>query len=98
MPLTGKQRSHLRSVAHHLKPLLHVGKEGVTDALAHTVEEAFNSRELMKLKVLDTAPEEPAAIADAIVARLPGAHVVQVIGRTVVVYRPHPEKPQLKLP
>lgn len=96
--LTGKQRSHLRSLAHHLKPLLHVGKEGVTEASARSVEEALNGRELLKVKVLDTAPDDPRSSADDLAGRIAGAHVVQVIGRTIVLYRQDPEKPKIKLP
>jgi RNA-binding protein len=96
--LTTKQRAHLRSLAHHLKPVLHVGKEGATASLARTVEEAFNTRELLKLKVLDTAPESARDTAAALVEQIDGAHLVQVIGRTVVVYRRHPDKPAIKLP
>ena len=30
--MNAKQRAHLRSLAHHLKPILQMGKEGMTDA------------------------------------------------------------------
>lgn len=96
--LTSKQRAHLRSLAHHLKPIVHVGSDGVTDALLKTVEEAFNTRELLKVKVLEGAPQDPRETADRIVAALEGAHVPQTIGRTVVLYRPHPEDPEIVLP
>jgi RNA-binding protein len=96
--LTTKQRAHLKALAHPLKPILHLGKEGVTDAAARTVEEAFNTRELLKIKILDTAPESARDTGAALAARVPGGHLVQVIGRTVVLYRPHPEKPTIKLP
>jgi RNA-binding protein len=48
--------------------------------------------------VQEAAPMSAAATADALAARIPGAHHVQTIGRTVVLYRPHPEKPEIKLP
>ena len=54
--LSTKQRAHLKGLAHALKPILHLGKEGVTDGVASVVADAFNTRELMKVKVLDTAP------------------------------------------
>ena len=49
MSLTSKQRAHLRSLAHHLKPLLHLGKEGLTESTYGAVESAFNTRELLKV-------------------------------------------------
>jgi len=75
-----------------------VGSDGVTDALLKTVEEAFNTRELLKVKVLEGAPQSPRETADRIVAALEGVHVPQTIGRTVVLYRPHPEEPEILLP
>jgi RNA-binding protein len=96
--LTAKQRSHLRSLAHSLKPVLHVGKEGITDAAVSAVLDAFNSRELLKVKVQESAPMTAAATGEAMAARIPAAHHVQTIGRTIVLYRPHPEKPEIRLP
>ena len=96
--LTSKQRDHLRSLANRLKPLIQVGNEGVTAALLKTVMEAFNTRELLKVKVLDSAPDDPRATADAIVAALDGVGVAQTIGRTIVLYRPFEEDPEIRLP
>ncbi len=97
-PLTSKQRAHLRSLANHLKPLLHVGQDGVTDSVIESVAQAFNTRELFKMRVLDTAPEDPRTTADQIAARVAGVEVPQTIGRTVVLYRPDPDDPEIKLP
>jgi RNA-binding protein len=96
--LTSKQRAHLRSLAHHLKPIVQVGNEGVTRPLLKTVEEAFNTRELLKVKVLEGAPDGPRETADLFVAALEGVHVAQTIGRTIVLYRPDPEEPEIVLP
>jgi RNA-binding protein len=96
--LTSKQRAHLRSLANHLKPILQVGTEGVSDAFLGSLREAFRTRELLKAKVLEAAPEGARETADAIVERLPGVHVAQTIGRTIVLYRRHPEKPEIQLP
>lgn len=96
--LTPKQRSHLRSLAHHLKPILHVGKEGASPSSLRTIEDAFNTRELLKLKVLDTAPGSAKETAAEIASSIERVHLVQVIGRTVVLYREHPEKPEIRLP
>jgi RNA-binding protein len=70
----------------------------VSDAFLRSLEEAFHTRELLKVKVQDGAPEGARATAQEIVARLPNAHVAQTIGRTLVLYRRHPEKPEIRLP
>lgn len=96
--LTSKQRAHLRSLAHHLDPVVRVGAEGLTEAVLRSVEEAFNTRELLKIKVLEAAPASARSTADEIVRRLDGVHVSQTIGRTVVLYRPFPDGPEIRLP
>ena len=98
MDLSTKQRAHLRALAHPLKPLLHVGKEGVTGEAVRALAEALSTRELLKVRVLETAPEPPRESAHALAAGVPDAHVVQVVGRTAVLYRPHPERPEIRLP
>lgn len=96
--LTSKQRAHLRALAHHLKPIVHIGADGLTEASLTSIREAFNTRELMKVKVLENAPMRARDTADEIVARLDDVHVAQTIGRTVVLYRRHPDKPEIRLP
>jgi RNA-binding protein len=96
--LNPRQRQYLKGLAHSLKPVLHIGKEGVTEYVLGSIEAALNSRELLKLKVLDGAPEGADESGQKIASTLEGVELVQVIGKTVVLYRPHPEKPKIKLP
>ena len=96
--LTSKQRAFLRRLAHKLKPVVHVGSDGVTRALLASVQDALKTRELLKVKVLDTAPKKARASADQIAAGLEGVRIPQTIGRTIVLYRRHPENPEIKLP
>lgn len=88
--LGSRERARLRALAHHLKPVLHVGKEGVTEAAVGAVQEAFNTRELLKVKVQEAAPVTARDAGALFAERIPGAHHVQTIGRTVVLYRPGP--------
>jgi RNA-binding protein len=88
----------LKSLAHHLKPILHVGKEGVSEATLSQIEAAFNTRELLKVKVQESAPDTADESGAMISGRVAGVHLVQVIGRTIVLYRRHPQKPEIELP
>jgi RNA-binding protein len=97
-PLTPRQRAHLRSLAHPLKPLLQIGREGVTAAVGGTVEDAFRTRELLKVKILEAAPSSARELGEELAATVPGVQLVQVIGRTIVLFRPHPETPEIRLP
>jgi RNA-binding protein len=96
--LTPKQRAHLRSAAHHLKPIFQVGKEGITDSAVRAVEDAFNTRELLKVKVQEAAPLTARDAGTELSGRVDGVQHVQTIGRTIVLYREHPEKPEIRLP
>ena len=98
MALTPKQRAHLKSLAHHLKPVAYVGKDGVTDQAVQSVEEALHNRELIKVKVLEAAPLHVREAGPEIASRIENAELVQTIGRIAVLYRAHPEKPEIKLP
>ena len=98
MALTPKQRAHLRSLAHHVKPIIYVGREGLTEATERSLVEGLAHRELIKLKVQESAPLTARDAADLLPARIPGVEHVQTIGRTVVLYRRHPDRPEIELP
>lgn len=98
MALNPKQRAHLRSLAHHLKPIQQIGKEGLTEAVVRTIQDALNTRELLKVKVQEAAPLSARDAGAELAQRIEQAEHVQTIGRTVVLYRRHPDKPEIKLP
>jgi RNA-binding protein len=75
-----------------------VGGDGVTPTFLAALEDAFNTRELLKVKVLEGAPQDARSAADEIARSLPGVQVPQVIGRMIVLYRPSPEDPRIRLP
>lgn len=81
-----------------MKPILQIGKGGLTPAAVEAVRDALAARELIKVKVLDAAPESARATGEALAAELGDAHLVEVIGRTAVLYRRHPETPRIELP
>jgi RNA-binding protein len=97
MPLTGAAARKLRALAHPLKPVVHVGKHGVTDELVKQVEAALLAHELIKVKVLS---ESPASRHDAGVeiAGRTRAELAQVLGGMLILYKPHPKKPKIPVP
>ena len=90
--LTGKQRKHLRGLAHGLEPLVHVGGSGVTDAVLHAVDGALLAHELIKVRLHE--PDDKRADAEALAVGT-GAALCGLIGHVVILYRPHPEKPKI---
>lgn len=97
MALTGKQVRYLRGLGHHLSAVVQVGHGGITDGVVKAVDQALLDHELIKIKVSDTAPEDRRE-AVRILAQRTGSEEVQVLGRTLLLYRPHPEDPKIKLP
>ena len=90
--LTSKQRARLKSIAASTETILQIGKGGVGEQLVKQVDDALTARELVKLRALETAPEEPGELAQAL-AEATGSQVVQVIGRRMVLYRRNAKKP-----
>ena len=97
LELTSKQRAHLRGLAHALRPTAHIGKEGITPASVHALRQTFDTHELVKVRVLEAAPQNAKQTAHALAAEIDGAAVVQVVGRNATLYRPDPDAPQIRL-
>ena len=95
--MTSKQRAYLRSLSNKLEPILHAGKGGISDAMIRQADDALTARELIKGKVLETAPASARDIAEEIAAKV-NAQVVQVVGRTFVLFRQKEKDSQIKLP
>ena len=90
MSLSSKERASLRSEAHHLAALVHVGHNGITPAIQQTLDDALRSRELVKIQFTKSADVD-LKVAAGDLATAAAADVVQVIGRTVTLYRENPE-------
>lgn len=90
---SSRLRKALRAAGHHLSPVVQVGKEGPTPAVAQALDAQLLAHELIKVKVGSESPEGRFEVA-AWLAGLPGAQVAQLLGRTVLLYRKHPQKPR----
>ena len=95
--MTGKQKRYLRALAHPLKPVVNLGKQGFSQETRREIEVQLLDRELIKLKVLDSCPFTKKECADEL-SRAKSLEVVQVIGKTLVLYCPHPDEPEIELP
>jgi RNA-binding protein len=80
-----------------MKPIVHLGKGGIDDGLVAAVDQALTDHELVKIKIGENAEVDRHAVADDLAART-NSELAQVIGNIVLLYRPHPEVPTIKLP
>ena len=90
MTLSSKERAELRAEAHHLTPTVHVGHQGLTDALAMALDDALRTRELVKVALAKTTDVSAKDASHQLAERL-GADVEQTSGRTCTLYRENPE-------
>lgn len=97
LPLTGKQKSYLRSLAHPLKPVVQIGHQGLTAGVATALDAALERHELIKIKVSSECETDAAELGPEI-EKATQSRVAQVIGRTLVVYRRRQQEPKIVLP
>jgi RNA-binding protein len=87
--LTSSQRKRLRGLAHGYRPVVQVGKGGLTDPVVASIDEALTARELIKVQIF-TARDERREITSAIERRL-ACQCVGSIGRMAIFFRRHPD-------
>ena len=92
--INSKQRSKLRSLAHHIKPSVYIGKSGLTDGVYASISESLDSQELIKVKFNENKDLKKKLISDS--ESILSASVVGSIGNTVIIYRPNEELNQRK--
>jgi len=97
MTLSGKQTRHLRSLGHHLEPVVQLGKNGFTASAKDAVNAALETHELVKVRVGTECPDEPKALAERLGPEL-SAEVAQRLGRTILLYRRRARNPKIQLP
>jgi len=95
--MTGKDRRHLRALAHRLSPVVIVGQRGLSDAVVRQVDGALTDHELIKVRLGSECPVGRDEIAGGLADRT-GAEVAGTVGRVVILFRPHPERPRIVLP
>jgi len=93
--LSGKERKYLKKLAHHLNPVVLIGKNGVTDEVIVKTDEAILSHELIKIRYIGHKSEKKQLSMD--IATQTGSELVGMIGHIAILYRQHPEKEKQKI-
>lgn len=95
VPLSPTQRRALKARAHHLEPVVLIGDGGLTPAVLREIDVHLTSHELIKVRVHGDERDARLAMIDEITGGL-NAHLVQHIGKTLVMYRPKPPEKAVK--
>ncbi len=89
--LSGKQKKYLKALAHPLNATVQIGKEGITEGVLTAINQELDLKELIKIKIgknSSTAKEQGATE----LATATSSHLVQLIGKTIILYRENPER------
>ena len=92
--LNGRQRKALRALAHSIDPVVQVGQGGISPGITRAIDAALLAHELIKVRLHQ--PEDKKAAAQEL-ADTAGAALCGLVGHTVILYRPHPEEPRIRL-
>ena len=93
--LTGKEKQFLRGLAHSLKPIVQIGKNGLTTQVMGQIDEVLDKHELIKVKLVDFK-DEKREFASEIEKQLK-CHICGIIGNTMIIYRQHKDAAKRKI-
>lgn len=94
MELKGYQRSYLTKEAHEIKPVVMIGRNGMSDQVIKAVNEALDVHELIKVKFIDF--KESRHDLAGVIAEKTESLLVRVVGNIAIYYREHKEKDKRK--
>ena len=87
MALSQDQKKRFRKIAHHLKPVVMISENGLSEGVISELERALEDHELIKVRINVMEREDKQAVVDAICAETK-CEVTQMIGKVAVLYRP----------
>ena len=88
-------RKRLRGHGHNLQAVVQIGKHGTTQPVLEQITHALFDHELIKIKLATECPESRFDVAEKL-AELPGANVVQILGKAILLYKRHPKEPKFE--
>ena len=94
--LTSKQRASLRALANGIDTVMQIGKGGVTESVVLQARQAISNKELIKVRVLESALLTAREACDILLQAIE-AQPVQCIGSRFVLYKRNEENPVIAL-
>lgn len=95
--MTSKQRAYLRSLANTLEPIFQIGKSGISENLIQQLSDALDASELIKIHVLETAPDTAKNLGIEI-SNLTNSTLVQTIGNKITLFKQKEKNSKYELP
>ncbi len=92
---SNKQIKYLRGLGHSITPVVLIGKEGLSDGVIEAVDLELSNHELIKVKISTNSDVHKTVAADIIPLKT-SCTLIQLIGKTLLLYRHNPKKPKEK--
>jgi RNA-binding protein len=93
--LTSNQKQFLKGLAHSLRPIVQIGKEGISARIIETIANELKNHELIKVKIGSNSGLEKNSTCQTVVDQT-ASTIVQLIGKTIVLYKANPKRPKEK--
>lgn len=95
--MTSKERAYLRGLANNIEAIFQIGKGGISNILLEQLDKALEARELIKISVLETAPEKAKELAEKIASGT-NSIVIQTVGNKITLFRQKKKNSKIELP
>ncbi len=98
--LSSEQKAKLKSLAHHLKPVVQVGNQGLSETVIKEIHLALEKHELVKIQLpgntdADSKKDKQNELSSVLAKN---SHVIGRIGRSVILYlEKEPQDAKIKL-
>lgn len=97
MSLSQTQKKHLKALAHHLKPVVMVGQNGLSENVLQEVDIALAAHELIKVKIsVGDRDARDQVIAE--IQKQSESELIHRIGNVAIYFRRNSNKPKISLP
>src|SRR3990172_10993507 len=88
-PLTIEQKRKLKSLAHHRKPVVYIGQNGITEGVIEATDKALTAHELIKVKFIDFKDEKKSLVQN--IEEKTNSACVSIIGNIAIFFRQNPD-------
>ena len=85
MNISSKQKQELKGLAHLIKPILIIGKDGLTDGVINSIKTGLDKKELIKIK-FNSCKDEKLHIIENI-KNLCKCNIISIIGNVAILYK-----------
>lgn len=91
-PVSAPERQRLKGLGHHLKPVVIIGNQGLTDGVLAEINRALSDHELIKIRIAAGDREDRTELAAQCCAQS-GAQCIAQTGKMVLIYRRNAKAP-----